>query len=101
MSSRGLKPNTQTYTTIIEYYAAGDNVEMALSKLNEMQEQGLVPSIHNLQPVVESLAHFGHVKLALDVVDAYVEKSGRQMPGSTWLKLLIASADSLDVSIRY
>lgn len=99
MTSRGLQPNMQTYTTIVEYYAAGDNVEMALSKLSEMQERGFTPSIHALKPVIESLAHFGHVQLALDVVDAYMEKSGRHLPGSTWLKLLIASADSLNVSL--
>ena len=100
MDAFGLQPNKQTYEVIVDYYAAGDNVEMALRKLNEMQEQGHSPSLLSLTPIIESLANFGHIQLALDIIEAHVGKNGRHLPGTTWLKVLLASADNLNVSIR-
>ena len=93
----GLQPNKETYEILVEYFVTGDNVEMALSKLNEMQELGFTPSLNSVKPVVESLADAGHIQLALEIVEAYVSKSGRRLPGDTWVRLLVASAENLNV----
>lgn len=97
MNERGMV-NSTTYDAIIKYYVEGDNPDMALHKLAEMNDQGMNPGLVTAQRLVVFVAEQGYPRLALDLAIAFESSSLRRIETETWIGLLAACADNLYVS---
>lgn len=101
MKRHELEPDSRTYDLIINYYIQGGNLEMALSRLVEMNDHSFIPSLKTVQAFIELAVNLGHLRLAIDIASAYESESVRRLESETWVKLLIGSANILYVSPHY
>lgn len=99
MEERNIVPNSTTYNLIISYFLEGENLPVALRRLAEMSDNGLLPSMQVAQRLTETAAELGHARLAIDLADAYEESAVRRLDNQTWVKLLVASGEALYVRI--
>ena len=98
MKKRGLI-NAATYDDAIGFYVEGENVDMALQKLAEMNDLGMNPSLTTAQNLVLSVAEQGLPRLAMDLAIAFEGSSLRRIDTETWVKLLVEFSDNLYVSV--
>ena len=98
MKKRGLI-NAATYDAAIGFYVEGENVDMALQKLAEMNDLGMNPSLTTAQNLVLSVAEQGLPRLAMDLAIAFEGSSLRRIDTETWVKLLVEFSDNLYVSV--
>lgn len=99
IEKQGLEPNAATYDTILRFHLDCDNLEMALFKLAEMNDMGFQPSLKVMQYLITEIGEVGHVRLALNLADAYEATAVRRLDSDTWVKLLVFCAEELYVSI--
>lgn len=93
--------NSASYDAIIDYYIEGDNLDMGLHKLAEMNDRGMNPNLPTAQRVILKAAEQGYPRLAMDLATAYENSSLRRIDSETWVNLLAACADNYYVSVSF
>lgn len=90
-----VSPNSRTYDLVISYYLEGGNFEVALCRLAEMNDLGFAPSLKIANMLIDSAIESGHVRLALDLAEAYEQSTVRRLDTDSWVKLLVGCAEHL------
>ena len=97
MDKYHVEPDANTYDLLISYYLNGSNLELALCRLSEMTGQGFYPGMKIAAKILEQTANAGFARLALDIGYAFEKLTVRRLEGQTWVKILVACAEGLNV----
>lgn len=100
MKQLSIKPNAQIYTSIINAFVLGKNLEMAIQYLFAMKPQNIVPELSAVQSVVILAAENGYPRLALDLATHFEGVSHRRLEDVAWVACLYSAARSFYVSLR-
>ena len=88
MKRHGIEPDGKTHDLLIQRYIDGDNIEVALRRLTEMEDAGFSPSLKTAEDLVSKLSEVGYPKLAFDLANAFERESVRRISSETWVTLL-------------
>ncbi|KLO12254.1 hypothetical protein SCHPADRAFT_854109 [Schizopora paradoxa] len=94
MQRHGVQPDSRTHDLLIQRYAEGENIEVALRRLTEMEDAGFSPSLKTAEVLVSKIAETGFPRLALDLATAFEHESVRRLSSETWVALLASSAQN-------
>ncbi|CAA7029813.1 unnamed protein product [Microthlaspi erraticum] len=79
MVSRGCKPDSECYFTLIYYLCKGGDFETALSVCKESMEKNWVPSFGIMKSLVNGLAKASKVEEAKELIKQVKEKFSRNV----------------------
>ena len=100
MKQLSIEPNAQIYTTTINTFIQGGNLEMAIQYLFAMKSQNIVPELSAVQAVVILAAESGYPRLALDLATYFENVSHRRLEDVAWVACLYSAAQYFYVSFR-
>ena len=99
MEASGIEPDATTYMLLIRRYTSVSNLEMALRLLVEMEGRELFPKLETAEEVIALAAARGQPRLAIDLAENFEASSIRRLGTQVWIQCLLASSESLYVSI--
>jgi pentatricopeptide repeat protein len=99
MSEYQVAPTATTFNHIVQRYVTDENLEVALQYFYAMKSRGITPDLRSAQAVVILAAQQGYPRLAIDLARWFEEISVRRLDHAAWMNVLIASANSLYVSL--
>jgi len=90
------------YNAIARGAVASSNFEQIVLVVTEMLEREMTPSTALLKHVVRLACEWGCPRLAIQLVERVdaTSRAGQKVDTSTWVQILMASADNQFVSIR-
>ncbi len=94
MQRHGVKPDNTTHDLLIQRYVDGENIELALRRLTDMEDAGLSPSLKTAQDLVSKTAELGYPRLAFDLANAFEHESIRRLNNATWVSVLASCAQN-------
>ena len=100
MKKLSIKPNAQIYTSIINTFTRGGNLEMAMQYLFAMRSQHIVPELSAVQAVIILAAERGYARLALDLINNFENISHRRVGDEIWVACLYSAAQVFYVRLR-
>ncbi|KZO98939.1 hypothetical protein CALVIDRAFT_544698 [Calocera viscosa TUFC12733] len=92
MDAAGVERNAITYQHLIISHIENQNLEMSLQLIDEMSSQGIQPTLHSVEQVVDLATRFNFARLAVDLAVAFEEESIRRLPPVSWMKMLACCA---------
>lgn len=98
MEELNMPPNAQTFALILERPLLGENIELAVQYLGEMNARGIIPELPTVQGIIILATKLGHSRLALEIASTFEEESVRRLDNEVWVNCLISSAENLYVS---
>jgi pentatricopeptide repeat protein len=101
MLAHGILPNEAIYEAFISYLCRQGNLELALQKLSEMGDAGILATLRISQNIITLACEMRYPRLAIELAEAFELTSVRRLDGAVWVKCLIASAEALYVSFQH
>ena len=97
MLSFDIEPTETSYEILVGYYCRQGYFELALQKMAEMGDKGMVASLKLTQAVILLACDMNYPRLAIELANMFETSSIRRLDGSVWIKCLVAAAEGLYV----